>query len=117
MKTPAGKECKFFYGDYFRGRSVEECRLLKDSGISWAAYLCQECPVPEIIQANSCTHQSLNPQLKRPVFFMRPQVLIEAYCNKAKKAVKEPRIGCGQCHPNLKEFVIAPNEPDTPDRS
>ena len=35
MKTPAGKECKFFYGDYYRGRQHEECRLLKDHGLSW----------------------------------------------------------------------------------
>ena len=117
MRTPAGNECKFFYGDYFRGRSQEECRLLKDNGLSWSPYLCEECPVPEILQANSCAHQRLNPQLKRPVFFMRPQVLVEAYCTKAENIVKEPRIGCGQCHPNIREFVIAPNEPDTPDRS
>jgi len=115
MRTPAGKECKYFYGDYFRGRSVEECRLLKDSGITWSSYLCQECPVPEILQANSCDHQSLSPQLKRPVFFMRHQVQVEAYCHKTQQNVDEPRLGCGQCHPNIIEFVIAPDEPDTSD--
>jgi protein-arginine kinase activator protein McsA len=115
MKTPAGKECQYFYGDYFRGRSLEECRLLKDNGIPWSAYLCQECPVPEIQMANSCQHQKLTPSLKRTVFFKRPQVQIKAYCTKAESTVKEPRIGCGLCHPNIKEFVILPDEPDTPD--
>ena len=32
MKTPAGTECKYFYGDYYRGRNHEECRLL---GAAW----------------------------------------------------------------------------------
>lgn len=116
MKTPAGKECEYFYGDYFRGRTIEECRLLKDYGLAWSANLCQECPVPEIKMANSCQHQKLTPSLKRPVFFMRPQVQVTAYCAKTEKNVNEPRIGCGQCHPNLSEFVILPDEPDTSDR-
>ena len=28
MRTPAGKECRYFYGNYHRGRGIEECRLL-----------------------------------------------------------------------------------------
>lgn len=115
MKTPAGKDCTYFYGDYFRGKSQEECRLLKDHNLSWQPYMCQECPVPEIILANSCQHQRLTPNLKRPIFFQRPQVNINAYCLKTEQTVAEPRVGCGQCHPELKEFVILPNEPDTPD--
>jgi len=115
MITPAGKECKYFYGDYYRGRNVEECRLLGDRGLDWAAYLCKECPVPDILNANSCEHQRLTPALERPIFFMRPQVRITAYCTKAERSVDEPRIGCGLCHPDLPEFVISPDEPDTAD--
>jgi hypothetical protein len=115
MLTPAGKECKYFYGDYFRGRNIEECRLLKDQGLEWSASLCEECPVPEILSANSCEHQQLLPELKRPLFFMRPKVAITAYCTKSNQPVSEPRLGCGQCHPNLPEFVISPNEPDPAD--
>ena len=37
MRTPAGKECKYFYGNYFRGRKTEECRLLRESAQSWTA--------------------------------------------------------------------------------
>ena len=29
MRTPAGKECRFYYQDYNRGRNVQECRLIK----------------------------------------------------------------------------------------
>ena len=117
MRTPAGKECEYFYGDYFRGRSLEECRLLKDQGISWAPYLCEDCPVPEIKMANSCKHLRLIPNLKRPIFFLRPQVKIRAYCTKIEESVDEPRVGCSQCHPKINEFVILPDEPDTPDQS
>jgi len=117
MITPAGKECKFFYGDYHRGRNIEVCRLLNDHGLQWEPRLCEDCPVPEILSANSCEHQHLTPELKRPLFFMRPKVQIWAYCSKSNQKVEEPRIGCGLCHPDLPEFVISPNEPDTPDRS
>lgn len=115
MRTPAGKECKYFYGDYYRGRNVEECRLLKDAGLEWSPYMCEECPVPDILLANSCEFQKLTPRLKRPLLVLRPQVQISAYCSKTERSVEEPRIGCGECHPNLKEFVIPPYDTDTTD--
>ena len=115
MKTPAGKECKFFYGDYFRGRNIEECRLLKDAGLSWTGRLCTSCPVPDILFANSCEHLQLIPEVKRPLLLMPAEVRISAYCTKSNQVVKEPRIGCSECHPNLPEFVIAPDEPDSAD--
>jgi hypothetical protein len=115
MRTPAGKECSHFYGDYYRGRQLEECRLLKDAGLSWTERLCQSCPVPEIQSANSCEHQQLIPDLKRPLFFMRPEVTITAYCTKSNQEVEEPRVGCGQCHPDLPQFVISSNDSDPAD--
>jgi hypothetical protein len=115
MITPAGKECKYFYGDYFRGRHVEECRLLKDAGLHWEPHMCETCPVPDILLANSCEHIKLIPEIKRPLFFKKPQVKVSAYCTKTERRVEEPRIGCGECHPNLIEFVIPPDEPDTTD--
>ncbi len=115
MRTPAGKECKYFYGDYYRGRNNEECRLLKDNGLEWSPKMCEQCPVPEILLANSCENLKLIPQLKRPLLFGRPQVQISAYCTKIDEAVNEPRIGCRECHPNLIEFVIAPDDPDITD--
>jgi hypothetical protein len=114
MRTPAGKECSFFYGDYHRGRNIQECRLLKDHGLDWQPRLCETCPVPEIQIANSCPHQALIPSLERPMFFLRPQVKISAYCRKAEDNVTDPRIGCGLCHPNLPEFILSPDDSDNP---
>jgi hypothetical protein len=95
MKTPAGTECPYFYGDYYRGRNTEECRLLK----RWTRDLCQTCPVPSISRANACEFLKLTATVARPIssLFQR-RVLISAYCEKTKRSVTEPHIGCGECH-------------------
>jgi hypothetical protein len=100
MRTPSGIECKYFYGDYFRGRSVEECRLLKASGEKWTADLCKTCPVPAIARANACDFIQLRAVTSRPItsLFQR-RVQVSAYCEKSHKNVDEPQIGCGECHP------------------
>lgn len=99
MKTPAGFECPYFYGDYFRGRNAEECRLLKANGQYWTRELCRTCPVPDISRANACEFLKLTPAVVRPVsaLFQR-RVQISAYCEKTKRYVTEPHIGCGECH-------------------
>ena len=100
MRTPAGFECKYFYGDYYRGRSTEECRLLLSSGQKWSSDLCKTCPVPGITRANACEFQQLRAVVGRPLSaaFSR-RVQISAFCEKSKRTVAEPQIGCGECHP------------------
>ena len=99
MKTPAGIECPYFYGDYYRGRNTEECRLLKANGQHWTRDLCKTCPVPGISRANACEFLRLIPTVNRPIsaLFQR-RVQISAYCEKTKRNVAEPHIGCGECH-------------------
>jgi hypothetical protein len=99
MKTPAGRECPYFYGDYHRGRNVEECRLLQLHGQTWTRDLCKTCPVPDIARANSCEHMKLNVTVTRPIkaVFQR-RVQVNASCEKTKRNVSEPQIGCGECH-------------------
>ena len=100
MKTPAGFECKYFYGDYYRGRSLEECRLVQASRQKWTADLCKTCPAPGIARANACEFLQLRAKVTRPFSagFMR-RVEISAFCEKSKQNVKEPQVGCGLCHP------------------
>ncbi|MFZ1041519.1 MAG: hypothetical protein WCA79_11725 [Anaerolineales bacterium] len=107
MKTPAGKDCKYFYGDYYRGRNLEECNLLKASNQTWSADLCRTCPVPEILQANACEFLQLRGVANRPLAagFQR-RVQVTAYCEKTHRNVKEPHIGCGECHPLPPVFEI-----------
>lgn len=99
MRTPAGTECPYFYGDYFRGRNVEECRLLQAAGQRWTRDLCRTCPVPGIARANACEFLKLSPTVARPIeaLFQR-RVKVSAYCEKTKRNVTEPHIGCGECH-------------------
>lgn len=112
MRTPAGKECRYFYGDYYRGRNHEECRLLKDAGVSWQPRLCATCPVPGILQANACEHMVLTPKVQRPFLIMPAQVQINAYCRKTRRHVDQPQIGCGECHPLPPIFTGEPGDPD-----
>lgn len=107
MRTPAGVECNYFYGDYFRGRSVEECRLLNASGQIWKPDLCKTCPAPAVARANACEHLQLTARVTRPfsAAFMQ-RVEIAAYCEKSNKIVKEPQIGCGDCHPIPSIFEV-----------
>jgi len=99
MKTPAGLECPHFYGDYFRGKNVEECRLLKAQGQTWSRDLCKTCPVPDIARANSCQYLKLNVVVARPfAALFQKRVQVSAVCEKTKRDVSEPQVGCGECH-------------------
>ena len=100
MKTPVGVECPYFFGDYHRGKNREECRLLAATipSLPWQPRLCNSCPVPAIVRANSCEHMQLRPELKRPFPFFPHQVKVNAYCRKTHQDVKEPKVGCGECH-------------------
>jgi hypothetical protein len=99
MRTPGGKECPWFYGDYFRGRNTEECRLLNAAGQAWSRDLCFTCPVPAVARANACEHLRLKPRVIRPASAaFRRRVSITASCAKTNRDVAEPEIGCGECH-------------------
>ena len=96
MKTPAGIECAHFYGDYHRGRNHEECRLLSN----WHAELCDTCPVPDILRANSCENMRLNAEITRSIFTLfQKRVEVSSCCEKTNRVVENPKIGCGECHP------------------
>ena len=101
MKTPNGIECPFFYGDYYRGKKEEECRLLSGQSVNlnWTPDLCKTCPVPSIKRANACTNMVLTPTIKKNIFGKNKQVKVTAYCTKSNKIVEVPEIGCGICHP------------------
>jgi hypothetical protein len=106
MQTPFGKECKFFYGDYYRGKNHEECRLLTPavSAQKWKSTLCKSCPVPNILQANSCQFMNLKGRVSDGILGVGKSMKISAYCEKCQCAVKEPQIGCGMCHPITELF-------------
>ena len=99
MRTPSNRECPYFYGDYYRGREMEECRLLpSSSSIQWKPDTCKNCPVPDIVLANACKNMVLELQVKKTLPFMKPQILVNTFCEKTKRQGFDPYIGCGECH-------------------
>jgi hypothetical protein len=110
MRTPAGTECKFFYGNYFRGKKEEECRLIGAAPPPhhWTPDLCQKCPVPGILRANSCENMELQARVRRSLLGLIKRVEITTYCTKSQQTVQDPHIGCGQCHPLPPIFMERP---------
>ncbi len=97
MRTPAGNECTYFYGNYYRGQHHEECRLL---GPKWTADLCRACPVPSISRANGCEHMRLSLVVERSWRTgFRRRVRVAVSCSKSGRSQFDPHVGCGECHP------------------
>jgi hypothetical protein len=100
MRTPAGFECSYFFGDYFRGKNREECRLIGNAAPPnhWTRDLCKSCPVPGIQRANSCPEMNLTGHVQRNFFGLQKKVEVKAFCRKTNRSVADPYIGCGECH-------------------
>jgi hypothetical protein len=100
MRTPTGRECRFYYADFHRGRQVQECRLIARARESspWTPGLCQTCPVPGILLANACPNLILDAHVARSLFGLVQRVEVEGWCSKTLTVVEKPAIGCGHCH-------------------
>lgn len=100
MRTPYGKECKYYYADYFRGKNQQECRLIQANPDSepWKPALCQTCPIPDILLANACPNLALHARVGRTMFGLLQQVEVEAACREYRVQVNRPKVGCGHCH-------------------
>ena len=108
MKVPTtGKDCPFFYGDYYRGRQHEECRLITGDNPPWEIKDCSNCPVPDIVRANSCPNMILSGEIKKGILGIGRHVEVTAYCTKTHHEVKDPYVGCGECHPIMDLFKEA----------
>ncbi len=99
MKTPAGKECEYYYGDFHRGRNVQTCRLIERNRESppWRAQLCTTCPVPDILRANNSETLKLDGKVVKKFFGFKQQVEVEGWCSECFSAIPNPMIGCQNC--------------------
>jgi hypothetical protein len=99
METPAGKECRFYYENFHRGRSEQECRLIAANSRSpaWRPDDCFNCPVPEILQSNSSPHLVLEGTVKKGILGFGRRVEVKAFCSRHLEEVPEPRVGCQKC--------------------
>ncbi len=99
MKTPYGKECKFYYADYFRGKSTQECRLiqLNPASAPWKPALCQNCPVPDILLANGSVNLVLRAHVGRSFLGLFQKVEVTAFCREHQVEIPDPKRGCELC--------------------
>ena len=99
MKTPFGKDCKYYYRDYYRGRSTEECRLIEANPASdrWKPALCQSCPVPDILQVNGSPKLILRAKVAKSVLGLLQKVEVTAYCREHNVEIPNPKKGCAKC--------------------
>ena len=106
MRTPYGKECRYYYSDYFRGNSREECRLIQANPASeaWKPALCQSCPVPDILLANACPNLALHGRVGKSFLGLTQKIQVESACRQFRVEVNKPKVGCGHCH----EFLDRP---------
>ena len=115
MKTPAGKECKYYYADFHRGRNVQACRLIERNPDSppWQPNLCQTCPVPEILLANQSDTLKLDGKVVKKFFGFKQQVEVIGWCSECFSEIPNPMLGCPNCshtsdHPSIFDLEEGP---------
>ena len=72
-------DCPYFYGDYFRGKNREECRLIDANPHNrrpWRRKLCDSCPVPALLRETDCRSLALEAEVKRKFFRDRVEVTL-----------------------------------------
>jgi len=112
MITPAGQECRFYYADFHRGRSHQECRLIGKNPDSapWEPSLCAHCPVPAILRANASPYLALEGRVVRR-FPFRKRVEVYAVCTRHLIEIEDPYRGCPRCaaeRPGVSEILGPP---------
>ncbi len=63
----------------------------------WRPQDCSNCPVPEILQANSSPDLVLEGTVKSGVLGFNRRVEVKAFCSKHLIDVPTPHVGCPQC--------------------
>jgi hypothetical protein len=111
MRTPDGRECAFYYEDYFRGRSVQECRIPKgERSAHWRPQDCAKCPVPEVLRANASPYLRLTLTIKQTLLGFSRKMAVHAWCERHDIPIPDPYTGCPGCNderPGLKLFAEA----------
>lgn len=95
MRTPAGKECKYYYEDFHRGRDIQECRLAKRNPDSekWHPNDCSKCPVPDILMANADPDMELTLTIKRGFLGFGRKLEVTAKSLRDGTSIEDPYVG------------------------
>jgi len=99
MKTPAGKECRFYYENFHRGHSDQECRLIQANPNSpaWHPKDCRNCPAPAILMANSSPDLVLEGSVVKGLMGFNRRIEVRSFCSRHLVDVAEPKVGCPEC--------------------
>jgi hypothetical protein len=117
MRTPDGRECKHYYQDFHRGRSVQRCRLQQENPESerWQEGDCARCRVPDILLANADPDLLLKLTIRRRWLGLRREVQIEAFSRRDGTPIADPYVGRTDTdHPGLAIFRQALQDQDEP---
>lgn len=90
--------CRYFYGDYFRGKNKEECRLVGDNPENdrpWRRKLCDSCPVPDLILNTNSRDLMLEAKVTRKLLRDRVEVTF-AVCGRHMCELEDPNY-CPEC--------------------
>jgi hypothetical protein len=90
--------CRYFYGDYFRGKNREECRLLDANPRNtraWHRKLCNTCPVPGIVLASNSRNLGLEAEVEKHWLRERVKVTL-AVCLRHVEELTDP-THCPKC--------------------
>jgi hypothetical protein len=104
--TPAQSECPYYYEDFARGASRQECRIQKDPRTApWQPSDCARCAVPGIIAANGSPHLELRINIRTGVLGVGGRVLVEAWCGLHGPIAGDPHVGCPVCNAEADELL------------
>jgi len=104
--TPAGDECRYYYEDFARGASVQECRVAKAPGSAlWTSAVCARCPVPGITAANGSPDLELRITIAQGKLKRTPRVSVEAWCRLHGPVISDPHVGCPECNAAADEIL------------
>lgn len=96
--TQGPVNCRYFYGDYHRGRNREECRLLAanpNNERPWRRKLCDSCPVPALLLKSNTPELVLEGEVKRKFLWEQVEVTF-AICQKHLIELNDPSH-CPEC--------------------
>jgi hypothetical protein len=106
VRTPAGAECAYYYEDFARGASRQECRAPRAANSGrWQPPFCGVCPVPGILAANSSPQLDLRVAMKRGPFGIGRRVEVEAWCVVHGPVIDDPHVGCPACNADADELL------------
>jgi hypothetical protein len=117
MRTPAGKECQYYYEDYNRGRNIMECRLIKANpdSMRWRPSDCTNCPVPAILNANASPNLELRLTIKPRLLGLGRKHIVQAHCLRHRIPIEDPYVGCLECNAERPGLDLFRNALDTTD--